>query len=588
MTKEELLSKQTFIDLFNMTALDQIERETELFLEAEKLGIKSQFKTNLKQYRQLLNKTKHIGNKLDISKCKYDISNYNMGKYNCSMDGITDDQNYKFSYIPVLPVERYINQDTGKEKIKIVFYKDDEWKELTIDKTQITISQKLLLLSDYGLDVNSENVKYYINYFNDILNLNDIKKLSSVSHLGWFNDEFIPYDTKGIFDGENDFKSVYNALKSKGDYNLWLKTIKEARKKNKIKLLMAVVLSSPLIEKLSIQPYIANFWSSMSGNGKTLSSMLAMSIWGNPETGSLRFSSNSTQNYYISVASFLRNITCYFDELQVVKNNKYVDLNGLVMDLCNGTEKGRLNKNSQAREVKSWNCNFLFTNNDKMVKENAGEQVYNRVIDIEVNEMLYNNPTKVAEIIKNNYGFLGKDYIKIIKKIGFDKLKERYIQIYNEILNKTKATDKQASSLASIILADEIVVKNIFKEENCLNIDDIKDLINDRDEIRTSIKAKEYIINVINANENKFSNNNYGECWGKVDKGYGNVNYVYTFNTQILYRELGRGGFEFETIKKEWADMGFLELSSQGRYIHQTSIDKVKGNFVKLKLEIID
>jgi uncharacterized protein (DUF927 family) len=112
----------------------------------------------------------------------------------------------------------------------------------------------------------------------------------------------------------------------------------------------------------------------MSGNGKTLSSMLAMSIWGNPETGALRFSSNSTQNYYITVASFLRNITCYFDELQVIKNNRYFDLETLVMDLCNGTEKGRLNKNSQARQVKSWNCNFLFTTNDRMSKENAGEQ----------------------------------------------------------------------------------------------------------------------------------------------------------------------------------------------------------------------
>ena len=579
MTKEELLSKQTFIDLFDMTPLDQIERESELYLEAEKLGIKSLFKTNLKQYRQLLNKNQQIGNKLDISKCKYDFSNYNMGKYNCSMDGIIDDQNFKFSYIPVLPVERFINQDTGKEKIKIVFYKDNEWKNLTIDKTQITISQKLLLLSDYGLDVTSENVKYYINYFNDILNLNDIIRLSSVSHLGWVNNSFIPYDEHGIYDGADDFRGVYNALKSKGNYELWLNTIKECRKQKEIKILMAVVLSSPLLEKLSIQPFIANFWSGMSGNGKTLSSMLAMSIWGNPETGALRFSSNSTQNYYITVASFLRNITCYFDELQVVKNNKYFDLNSLVMDLCNGTEKGRLNKNSQAREIKTWNCNFLFTNNDKLVKENAGEQVYNRVIDIEVNKILFTNPIKIADIIKNNYGFLGKDYIKIVKKIGFDKLKERYNEIYNQILTKTRATDKQASSLSSILLADEIVVKNIFTNEECLSVEDIEDLINDKNEIKTSIKSMNYIINIINANSKRFDEMyNNGECWGIKDE------YYCSFNAFILNRELSKAGFEFDTIKKEWYEMGFLEKNSQGKFIHQTTVRKEKGNYVKLNL----
>lgn len=585
MTKEEILNKQTFIDLFQMKPLDQIERENELFLEAEKLGIKSQYKSALKQYRQLLKKNIVVNNPLELPDCKYDLSNYNMGDYTCTMDGIMDKQNNKFSYIPVLPVERYINEETGKEKVKIIYYKDNEWKEIIVDKSQLAINQKLLLLSDIGLDVNSENVKHYINYFNDILNINNIKKLSSVSHLGWFDNSFIPYDTHGIFDGENDFKNVFTALRSKGDYKLWLNTIKEARKQPKIKILMAVVLASPLLEKLAIQPYIANFWSSMSGNGKTLTSMLAMSIWGDPSPSALRLSSNSTQNFIISVASFMRNITCYYDELQIIKNNKYLDMNGLVMDLCNGTEKGRLNKNSQAREVKSWYCNFLFTNNDRMVKENAGEQIYNRVIDIEVNETLYKNPNEVSNIILNNYGFLGKEYIKIIKKIGFEAIRIEYNNIYNEILNKTKATDKQASSLASIMLADHIIVENVFTDEKPLEVKDIEDLINDRDEIKTSIKAKEYITGIVSANSKRFDVQNYGECWGEyrdMGKGY----YVCYINSQILYRELQKGGFEFESIKKDWCSIGFLKKNSTGRYINQTTINRTKGNYVILDFNV--
>ena len=205
----------------------------------------------------------------------------------------------------------------------------------------------MLLLSDNGIDVNSENVRYYINYFNDIINTNNIKKLDSVSHLGWNEDCFIPYDNYGIFDGMEDFKGIYKAISTKGDYELWTKTIKECRRKKEIKILMAVVLSSCLLEKLTIQPYIVNFWSSMSGNGKT--SMVAMSVWGNPDTGALRLSSNSTQNYYVTIASFLRNITCYFDEFQIVKNNKYFDKDGF-NNGCNGTEKGRMTKRIFKRE----------------------------------------------------------------------------------------------------------------------------------------------------------------------------------------------------------------------------------------------
>ena len=365
MTQEELFDRKTFINLFNMSELDRVEREDELFIEARKLGIEKRFKESLKKYKELLNQKMSLDNSLNLPRCKYSIENYDMGNYTCNVNGITDKTNTKFSYIPVLPVERYINEDTGKEKVKIIFYKENEWKEKIVDKSQLSISQKLVLLSDDGLDVTSEHVRYYINYFNEIMNINNIKKLDSISHIGWKEDLFVPYDTHGIFDGADDFKNIYKAIGSKGNYEKWKKVIKELRKHKVIKLLMATTLASPLIEKLNLQPYMVNLWSSLSGNGKTLSCMVAMSIWGNPDVGSLRLSSNNTQNYYSVVASFMRNFTCYFDELQIVKRSKYLDLESLVMDLCNGTEKGRLNKNSQAREVKVWFNNFLFTSNDR-------------------------------------------------------------------------------------------------------------------------------------------------------------------------------------------------------------------------------
>lgn len=587
MTEKELLSKQTFIDLFGKSEIDRIEREDELFIEAKRLGLEKRFKDTLKKYEGLLKDKLIIDNGLKLPKCKYDIENYDMGSYTCTIKGITDKSNYKFSYIPVLPVERYINEDTGKEKVKIIFYKENEWKELIVDKSQLSISQKLLLLSDDGLDVNSENVRYYINYFSDIMNINNIKKLDSISHIGWKENLFIPYDSHGIFDGADDFKNIYKAIGSKGNYEKWKTCIFELRKHKIIKLLMATTLASPLLEKLNLQPYMVNLWSSLSGNGKTLSCMVAMSIWGNPDIGALRLSSNNTQNYYSVVASFMRNFTCYFDELQIVKRSKYLDLESLVMDLCNGTEKGRLNKNSQAKEVKVWHNNFLFTSNDSLVKENAGEQVYNRVIDIEINEKIIDDGQSIAKVIKENYGFAGKEYIKYIQSVGFDKIFDRFKEINNEILSKTKATDKQASSLASLLLANELANECIFKDDYILQVEDIIEYVNDKNDIKTSIKAKEYLVSVINANQSKFSDNYYGECWGKMQEGFvGNDKmYRFVFNAQILYRELSKGGFEFNTVKKDWAEMGFIEKNSVGRFVHQTTINKEKGNYIMVILD---
>ena len=587
MTEEQLFNKQVFINLFEKSELERIEEEDRLFIEARKLGVEKRFKESLKKYESIFNKKISLDKESKLPKCKYDIDNYVWGNYTCNIDGITDKYNTKFSYIPVIPVERYINEDTGKEKVKIIFYKENEWKELIVDKSQLSINNKLLLLSDDGLDVTSENVRYYINYFNEITNINNIKKLDSISHIGWKENDFVPYDSHGIFDGADDFRNIYKSIGTKGNYEKWKECVFELRKHKVIKLLMATTLASPLLEKLNLQPYMVNLWSSLSGNGKTLSCMVAMSIWGNPEIGALRLSSNNTQNYYSVVASFMRNFTCYFDELQIVKRSKYLDLESLVMDLCNGTEKGRLNKNSQAREVKVWFNNFLFTSNDRLVKENAGEQVYNRVIDLEIGEKIIENGQDIARIIKENYGFAGKEYIKYIQSIGFDVIFERFKTILNEILEKTNATDKQASSLASILLANQLANECIFKDDYILQVEDIEEYVNDKNDIKTSIKAKEYIVNIINANQNKFGENVYGECWGKIIDGWKENDKVYKFlfNAQILYRELEKGGYDFNTIKKDWMDIGFLELNSQGRYIHQTTINKEKGNYIVLVLD---
>lgn len=585
MSEKELLSKQTFLELLKTNEYERIEKQTFLELEAKRLGVEKLFKNNLKKYEKIFKDKIAIEENLKLPKCKYDIENYNMGDYSCTINGILDKNNFKFSNIPVLPVERYINKDTGKEKVKIVFYKENNWQEKTVDRSQLSISQKLLLLSDDGLDVNSNNVRSYINYFSDIMSLNDIKKLESVSHIGWKDDYFIPYDSHGIFDGQESFSNVYNALSSKGNYQKWKETIAELRKYKAVKILMAATLSSPLLEKLSLQPYIINLWSSLSGNGKTLSCMVAMSIWGNPDIGALRLSSNNTQNFYIAFASFLRNITCYFDELQIIKNAKNLNKENLIMDLCNGTDKGRLTKNSHIQQPKIWYNNFLFTSNEKLVQSNAGEQVYNRVIDIEIREkIIENNGNEIARIIKNNYGFAGKEYIKYIQKVGFDKISELYNEIFNKILNETVATSKQASSLAIILLADKLAHECLFTDE-VLTIEDLKEYINDKDEIKTSIKAKNYITDIINANRKRFEEVNYGEIWGKFKAVNTTYNLCY-FNAEILKRELTKGNFEFDSVKKEWAEMNFLLKNKADRYIHRTTVFSEYGNYIVLDLHV--
>ena len=90
MTQEELLSEKIFIDLFNKNHFERIKEENKLFLEAKKLGIEKQFNKTLKQYEKLLSEKISIIDNINLPKCNYDIENYDMGKYICTINGIVD------------------------------------------------------------------------------------------------------------------------------------------------------------------------------------------------------------------------------------------------------------------------------------------------------------------------------------------------------------------------------------------------------------------------------------------------------------------------------------------------------------------
>ena len=65
-------------------------------------------------------------------------------------------------YHPILPVERFVNAETGKEKIRIAFKKGFKWNEITVDKGVIASANKIVSLADYGVSVTSETAKYLV------------------------------------------------------------------------------------------------------------------------------------------------------------------------------------------------------------------------------------------------------------------------------------------------------------------------------------------------------------------------------------------------------------------------------------------
>lgn len=61
--------------------------------------------------------------------------------------GITD---IVACYHPILPVERMKNLETGEERIKLAYKRNNQWNEIIVPKTVVTSASKIVALSGRG------------------------------------------------------------------------------------------------------------------------------------------------------------------------------------------------------------------------------------------------------------------------------------------------------------------------------------------------------------------------------------------------------------------------------------------------------
>lgn len=480
---------------------------------------------------------------------------------------------------PILPIERYINVDTDTEKVKLAFFKDGRWREITVDCGVIFNKNSISQLADRGVLVTSESAKDLVKYLSDVISLNaqEIPLYKSIGRLGWIDGEFIPYKQNVKFDGDLDFKSIYENVGECGSFDTWLEHIKDLRKDINIRLVLATSFASPLIEIVGALPFILHLWGT-TGFGKTVSLMVASSVWGNPEMGCLTRTMNMTANAMARTSCFLYNIPFCADELQQIKTN-WGNYDSLVMYLTEGIDRGRAKARGGVEQTKTWRNSFIFTGEEPITKGVSGGGVKNRVIEIECENKIIQDGNYTANLVKANYGHAGKlfiDHVNKLLEMDKDSLMEDYKNLFKRILKATDTTDKQALSLALILLADMLSCECIFNDRP-LTIEQVKKYVVPESAVRTEERAYDEVISLVSRNVNKFSED-ANDSWGRISED------VVAINKQVLEQELKKIGFDFDSIKKGWDKKGYIIKNSAGRYVHQTRVNGIKGNYIKVKL----
>ena len=481
---------------------------------------------------------------------------------------------------PILPVERLINVDTNIEKVKLAFYKDKRWQTVIAEKNTLASKNKILQLANTGIEVNENNAKDLIIYISDLLTINTetIPCNKAITHLGWTENEFIPYTKDYKFDGDRSFEPVFKDIKEKGDYEVWRETVKELRSNSEtLQFMIASSFASILIELLHINPFIVHLWGK-SNTGKSVSLIVAMSIWGNPAVGNLVKNLNSTNVGLERLSAFLKNIPFAGDELQAIKN-KYADFNELIYKLTQGEGKARGTVDGGIAEQLKWNCAFLTTGEEPITSEYSKEGVKNRVIEIEENNPIVKNGKEVVNILVNNFGFAGKDFINNLP--SQEQLQKRHTEIFNQLNEKYNSTGKQTNAIAAVLLADEIAGKYIFFDK-CLNVEQAEKYFAKNIDEAERIYA--LIIDWFYQNINKFyfnENISIGEVWGKYEKNGENINAIYII-PKILKDFLSANNISFNGIKSKLFEKGYIEKSQNGEYSSSARLNGTSCRCIKI------
>ena len=481
---------------------------------------------------------------------------------------------------PILPVERLVNIDTDTEKTKIAFFKDMRWREMTVDNSILANKSMITQLADRGVMVTSESAKDLVKYLSEVasLNMQTIPFYRSISRLGWIEKDFAPYDTTIKYDGDADFQSIYDHVGECGSYELWLDHVTKLRENINIRLMLSASFASVLIEKVGALPFVLHLWGT-TGFGKTVSLMIAASVWGNPEMGSLVRSMNMTANAMVRTAAFLHNLPFCADEMQQIKD-RWGTYDKLVMYICEGIDRGKAKAHGGIEDVKTWRNAFITTGEEPITKESSGGGVKNRCIEVNVKEKIITDGNTTANIVRDNYGFAGKKFVEYVQTLGAERVRDDYKLIFDEIITTCDTTDKQAMNMAIILLADKYACDAVFCDSSHLKVADVKEYLASQKSVDTAERAYTWLCNWISRNANRFDEaDNTGEIWGKMEKS------TVFINKNVLLEQMGKAGFEFDAVKAAWCERGLLIKNSQGRFHHKTSVGGTMGIFIKISLD---
>ena len=582
--KKSILREDIFLEIFDQEEeIVNARMILSLTDRASELGVKKKFEELLKAYKKVDRETKQRERKKPMAMLdkwtnfEGPYNNMFCGSWIAGEDGVYAQNDSQVEavacYHPILPVERMKNLETGEEQIKIAYKRNGKWDEIIVPKTMVTSASKIVSLSGRGISVTSENAKLLVRFLSDVENMNDshIKVQYSTSKLGWINGKFIPYDTDIVFDGDQRFRQAYDSISERGNWKIWQNHMLKLRKSGRleIKFMLAASFASVLVSILGGLPFIVDLWGETEG-GKTVSLMVAASIWANPDESAYIGDFKTTEVALEAKADMLNHLPLILDDTSKVSSRIRENFEGMVYDMCSGKGKSRSNKELGINRENRWK-NCILTNGERPLNSYVSQGgAINRILEIECGENVYENPQETAELVKKHYGLAGKRFIEVLKGICIDDLHSMQKEFQKKLYDD-EAMQKQSLSLAILLTADKIATDYLFRDGRYITLAEAKTVLINKNDLSDNERCYRYLQDKIAMNNQRFDIDTKVEKWGVLEQGYAII-----YNQ--AFKELCKSGGFSDKAFLSWADRKGLIETQGGRL---TKVKKVDGNPVR-------
>lgn len=566
LTKEEILGDTVINYLLSLQDLtDRTLAIEQVRDKAREEKVLRPFNALLKEKEKVFKKTSNFGEKTlifpEMDEVEYITSKYELDKSGRIYEIIPDVGRILVCYHPIVPVQLYKNIEDGSTKVKLAYYIDKKWDYIIVDKSTISSSQAIIKLSDADIQVNSENAKFLVKYLAEIENMNRniIPKNTSVSRLGWFNGELIPYSKKYEVDSIKDMPNLYEMFSENGKLEDWIDFFKEIRKDSVVtRIAIASSVVSIMLEKIK-QPGFTLHIYGQSEFGKTVSCMVAQSVFGNPAQDSkgIGINFNFTVNGLESALNKFNDIPLFVNEMQHQKDAK--DYDKILFLVAEGKGKARSTKTFGMARQNNWH-NVVITNGEKnIIKDNSNAGAYNRCFTYELKELAFKNLSEVADFVKENYG---TPIRKILEKLNDFDTKSIFKNELKKFDNED-TTNKQKIIQALILTGDKIVTDILFKDEYYLTVEDLSSSVMKKKDVAVEERALDVIRDwcVVETkhfwnkdDDNDDTDRKKVEIYGrKIEK---NKIAILPF---VLKKQLSDSGYDPNEVINAWKRKGYLD-----------------------------